>query len=220
MRNCQFVLTILFFAITGSATAQVTNQGNFLTGATLGFSSSASTISFLSDNGDLDDQGPTSLQFNFAPNIGYFLIDDLALGLNMDVTFSRLEEPNTDRTEDSDLLFGPFVRYYFPLEDGLAFFGEVSFGFGNAADDIYIGETRQSINTTIFATGFGPGFTIVSRNGLGIEAIFKYNYAHSKFNTVLNAINQETITRSNQFDISLGVQYYFSGVRPIVIRPN
>lgn len=218
MKKLNFLLFAMLFAISGPVIAQVTNQGNFLIGSTLGFSSSASDIRFVNSNSDEEGQGPASLQINFAPNIGYFLMDDFALGLSMDFTFSRQEEPSTDRTEDSNLLFGPFFRYYFPLDDGLAFFGEASFGFGNSSDDLFIGEMKQSINTSIFATGFGPGFTIIAKNGIGIEAIFKYNYAQSRFNTLLNGINQETITKTNQFDISLGVQYYFSGVRPVIIN--
>ncbi|HKK77924.1 MAG TPA: hypothetical protein VJ953_22790 [Saprospiraceae bacterium] len=211
-----FIASLFYFS--GPLVAQFTNQGNFLAGATLGFSSSSSDIQFLKTDTEAEGQGPASLQINFAPNIGYFLMDELALGLSMDFTFSRLKEPSTDRTEDSNLLFGPFVRYYFPLDDDLAFFTEVSFGFGNSSDDLFIGGQKQSINTTIFATGFGPGFTIFASNGIGIEAIFKYNYARSRFNTLLDGINQETITRTNQFDISLGVQYYFSGVRPVILN--
>lgn len=200
----------------GLVQAQFTDRGNFVVGATFGFSTSSSNISL--NNADEEGEGPSSLQFSFTPRIGYFLQDQFALGLSMDYTSSSLEEPNSDRTEDTDLLFGPFARYYFPLESEAFFFVEGSFGFGNSTDDQYLGDDRQSINTNIFATGFGPGFTIISRNGIGIEAIFKYNYARSRFNTDIGGIQQETITRTNQFDVSVGVQYYFSGVRPVIIQ--
>lgn len=215
MKKILLIIAVLLFAAGSIVQAQMTNQGNFLAGSTLGFSKSSSDLKILSSNAEEEAQGPASYQISFSPDIGYFLIDQFALGLGMDFTFSRLEEPNTDRTDDSDLLFGPFARYYFPLEDGLAFFAEASFGFGNSSDDIYVGDVRQSINTNIFATGFGPGFTIISSKGIGLEAILKYNYARSKFNTQIGGLEQETITRTNQFDFSLGIQYYFSGVRPV-----
>ena len=219
MKNIICIITTLLFTASISLQAQVTDRGNFLAGSSLGFSKSSSELKIQSSNLEEDAEGPSSLQLSFAPKIGYFLGDNFALGLGMDLTFSRLEEQNTDRNEDSDLLFGPFARYYFPLEDGLAFFAEANFGFGNSSDDLYIADVRQSINTNIFATGFGPGFTIISSNGIGLEAIFKYNYARSKFNTNLDGIQQETITRTNQFDFSLGVQYYFSGIRPVIYKP-
>jgi len=207
----------MFFSL-GLIQAQMLDRGNFIVGSTLGFSTSASEVRLNSAQGEKEGQGPSSLQINFAPDLGYFIQDNFALGLAMDFTFSSLEEPNSDRTDNSNLLFGPFARYYFPMEDQTAFFIEGNFGFGNSSDDQLIGESKQSVNTNIFATGFGPGFTIISKKGIGIEAIFKYNYARSKFNTEISEVKQETITKTNQFDISIGIQYYFQGVRPVVIN--
>ncbi len=133
----------------------------------------------------------------------------------MDFTFSRLKDKNRDRTDDSDFLFGPFSRYYLPVAEGMAFFWEAEFGFGNSSDDQFIGSDKQSISTNIFAIGTGPGFTIYSSQSIGIEAIMKYNYARSKFNTESGGVKTTTTTRTNQFDISLGIQYYFGGIKPV-----
>ncbi len=217
MRTKLFTSVILLFFSTTLLFGQNLDQGNFILGSTIGFSASDSKVTMQSTSANDESNGPSSLQVSIAPKIGYFLQDNLALGIGMDFTHSSLKEPNIDRTNDSDLLFGPFVRYYFPLmlEDDMAFFAETNFGFGSSSDDQFIGDTKQSINTNIFAMGIGPGFTIISESGIGIEAIFKYNFARSKFNTEIAGVQTETITRTNQFDFSIGVQFYFGGLKKV-----
>lgn len=105
------------------------------------------------------------------------------------------------KRNNPDLLFGPFFRFYLPPEEDIAFFLEPNFGFGNSSDDQFIGEGKQSVKTNIFAIGVGPGFTVLSSKGIGLEAIFKYNFARSKFNTEIAGVQTVSITTTNQFDI-------------------
>lgn len=198
-----------------SMSAQVLDQGNFMIGSTVGFSVAQSSIKFQSTNMDDEGDGPSSAQFTMAPNVGYFPVDNFVLGLGMNYTFSSIDEPNQDRNEDSNLLFGPFMRYYFPFNDDTALFFQTDFGFGNASDDLLIGGQRQKITSNIFALGIGPGFTIFSDAAIGIEALFKYNFARSSFDTDIGGVVTETTTRTNQFDLSIGVQFYFGGVQRV-----
>ena len=206
------VVVVLSFSV---ISAQVLDQGNFVIGSTIGISANDSKVSVRTNAVDQEGEGPSAFQLNFAPKVGYFLIDHLALGMGLDYTFSRVENPSQDKTDDSDLLFGPFVRYYVLVGDDMAFFVETDFGFGNSSDQQYIGEARQSINTHVFALGFGPGFTIFSTQDIGIEALLKYNYARSQFETENGGITTTTTTRTNQFDIAVGIQFYFGGVRKV-----
>lgn len=204
----------VMFGLATLTHAQVLKSGHFLIGSTIGFSSADSKVKQVLNGVEQTNSGPVSLQLNISPNLGYFLSDDLVLGIGMDYTFGRFREPNTDRTEDSNLLFGPFFRYYYDLGGNMAFFGEIDLGFGNSSDDQYIGSNRQSIRTNIFSIGVGPGFTIYSDNAIGIETIFKYNFSRSHFNTTtIDQVQTETITKTNQFDISLGIQFYFSSIQ-------
>lgn len=212
MKKQSFLLTLVLLLYAWMASAQFTDQGNFLIGSTIGLSAADSKVSHstLADN---EGEGPSSLQFNIAPKAGYFVINDLVTGIGLDFTMNRVKEPNEDKIDDSNVLFGPFARYYFPAGNDIAFFGEVNFGFGNSSDVQTIGENRQSIKSNIFAVGVGPGVTIISGGGVGLEAIFKYNFSRSKFDTVMGGETNTTITRTNQFDISIGVQFYFESIR-------
>lgn len=191
-----------------SAQESFTQRGNFMLGSGIGFSSNESRVKIA---GAPEEQGPYSRQWNVSPHLGYFLFNHVALGIGMDYTFSREKQQNTDKTEDSDLLFGPFARIYLPVGDDQAFILEGNFGFGNSSDNLLIGGAPQSIRSNIIAVGAGPGFTIFSNRAIGLEALFKYNYARSKFETTENGVTTQTITKTNQFAISLGIEFYFSG---------
>jgi hypothetical protein len=209
MKRIFLLLPALFAGLLLSG--QAMDQGNFMVGSAIGFSTANSTIT----ENDVDDEGIEAQQFSLAPGIGYFVIDNLALGLGADWTLSNVKEPNSDETDDSDLLFGPFVRYYIPIGDNVAAFAVVDFGFGNSSNTFTFGEETRKINTNVFAMGVGPGLTVYTRGGFGIEAILKYNYAQSEFDTEINNQNTSVKTKTNQFAISLGMQYYFGGFRGI-----
>jgi hypothetical protein len=203
-----FFLLLSFLAT--SLSGQFIQGGDFLFGSTVGFSATRSKISQL--GGTSGDKNPRSTQINLNPDIGYFLLDDFALGIGMDYTYSFQRDADNNRRTDSDFLFGPFFRYYVPVQEDMAFFGVLDFGFGNSSNENLLTGGNESVSSNIFAVGVGPGFTILSSNAIGLEAIMKYNFARSKFDTELNGIKTSTTTHTNQFDISLGLQFYFGGL--------
>ena len=213
-----FLLTTILFLSAYTLRAQVTQAGNFMIGSTFGLSSAQSRITQINAAGEEIEETPSSTQFSIAPSIGYFILDEFAVGIGMDYTFSKVDNSSEDYTRDSDLLFGPFARYFFLTTDDSAIFLEANFGFGNARDDKEIGGQAQKINTNIFALGFGPGFTVISSGSVGIEALVKYNYAKSDFDTEIAGAKQQTISKTNQFDFSVGLRYYFGGLAKI--NPN
>ena len=211
----QSFFSFLFLLLTSALTfGQVLDQGNFIIGSTLGCSAANSKIVHSTNDTEADESGPLALQINFSPKAGYFIIDNIALGLGLDYSHSSIKNPNEDRTNNSDLLFGPYVRTYLPLgmKKDMALFVELNFGFGSSSDDQFIGQNKQHINSNIFAVGIGPGFTIFSNSSIGIEALFKYNFARSQFKTEDGFIKTTTTTTANQFDISIGVQFYFDAI--------
>lgn len=203
------LMSLLMLLLHWSVSAQLMNQGNFMVGSTLGFSTANSKVT----SGGTENDGISAQQVNIAPSIGYFVLDNFAAGLGADYTLNSVTEPNADETEDSDLLFGPFMRYYFQAGDNVAFFLVGNFGFGNSKDNQTVGEIKQKIETNVLAFGTGPGLTVYSKGGFALETIFKYNYARSSFDTTIGGVNTTTKSRTNQFSLSLGLQYYFGGFR-------
>ncbi len=223
MKNFTFIiLAFLCIALTRNTSfAQVTSKGNFLIGGTLGFSTATSSVEQDSDAGSFEGEGAQATQFNIAPNIGYFVANNIAVGVGLDYTFNETREPidfadpNTDFLEsnDSDLLFGPFARFYLPLKANKFFFVETNLGFGSSSDEFETLNGRQTQSTNIFALGVGPGFSIVSGDAIGIEALVKYNYARSNSDLDIAGSLTETTAITNQLDFSIGLQFYFNRVR-------
>lgn len=209
MKKYGIILALLFCA--GMLRAQYTDQGNFMIGATFGLSAANSKISH-GQNGQ-SQENPTSTLFNISPSLGYFAVDDLGIGISMAYTLSRVRSSEGEKNEDSNLLFGPFARYYLPLASDMSLFFEGSFGFGNSRNDMQLGGQPQNIRTNMMAFGVGPGLTIFSTNAVGIEALCKYNFSRSNFDTTIGGQSSQTTTRTNQFDFSVGLRLYFSGLQ-------
>ncbi len=212
MRTIHFALVMAFLLPCSFVFAQLTSGGNFVMASSFGLSTASSDITIEDGLGDADGERPSSAQFSISPKLGYFVMDNLAVGIGLDYTFSEVKEPNKDRTKDSDLLFGPFGRMYLPLSDDVAVFLEGNFGFGNSSDIMDFNGETQNISTNIFAIGVGPGLTVFSNDAIGVSAIFKYNYARSDFDTEIAGIKRQTITKTNQFDFSVGVSFYFAAL--------
>ena len=187
-------------------------------GGTLGFSTASSSVEIDNSGNAISNEGTRATQFNISPRVGYFVSDNFAIGIGMDYTLNEIEEPvdlsdpNTEYESeyDSDLLFGPFARYYVPVGADKAFFLQVNFGFGSSEDQIRIGEDPQTVSNDVFAASIGPGFTIYSTDAIGIEAILKYNWARSNAQYNFQGESNETTTYTNQLDFSIGFQVYFT----------
>jgi len=211
--------------------AQITDRGNFILGTTIGFSTSTSTVNFQGEGISVESNGYRNLQFNVTPSIGYFLANNWALGIGMDYTLNRTKKPkdvtnpDTELTTsyDSDLLFGPFTRFYFPFGEDKAFFLESTFGFGSSSNEIEIANETQTASNNVIAFGFGPGFTIFSNDAVGVETIAKYNWSKSNSTINIQGISTKTSSSTNAIDFSVGFQVYFARLAPVGqtrTRPN
>ena len=116
--------------------AQV-NQGQWLVGGHTGFSSSKW------------GEFKTST-FEFAPNAGYFFIDNFAGGVRVNVQSTKVEFEGDDGKASSTMI-APFVRYYFlPASQKVNIFADASYGFGSGKEE---GDESQSVSGYSIAAG-------------------------------------------------------------------
>ncbi|MCB0643008.1 MAG: hypothetical protein KDC44_15270 [Phaeodactylibacter sp.] len=203
MKRISLAIVALISATVLSLAQVPFSKGTIQIGGTIGVSSASTDITI---NG-LENPGSSTFQLNAAPKVGYFALDYLVAGIGMDYTFNE-EKSQTSET-DADFLFGPYVQLYLPVGNSKAFFVEGNFGFGNTRD------TNDQLgldnSTRVYAFGVGPGFTVVSGdvNPLGLETSFKYNFGRSTNTTSINGTVSEVLNKTNQWDLSLGIKYYF-----------
>ena len=201
--------------------SQPTQQGNFVIGSRIGFSTAKSKVDVQSSTGSIKGDGGSSAQFNLAPGIGYFFLDNFALGIGMDwlkTNSSTGVDLNggtaaPQKSDNNNVLFGPFMRYFIPMGEDKAFFIGTTVGFGNSKNQFTADNKTQSIDNSLLTIGVGPGFTIYSKNGLALEALVKYNYARSNSEIDVQGVKRVSKTWTNAVDFSVGLQYYFGGFK-------
>lgn len=124
---------------------------------TLGFS----TVKFKSDeSGEEESDLIKFTGFNFTPKAGYFIIDNLSLGLDVNIGMASMKE-TYDQNEYNEtgtvLSAGPFVRYYLPLEKVLPYI-EASATLGSSKLTYDSGSDKEvnksSLNTLMGGVGF------------------------------------------------------------------
>ena len=180
MKKLLFTAAIAVFGFT-TVNAQETKeestfgfeQGNIIVEGNIGFNSSKSTES--DNTGDLFENNTSSINFN--PKAGYFISDDLVIGVELNFGSAKDEDTFIGTTgfitesKTNNLGAGVFARYYF-LELGKRFktYGEFGAGFNSAK-----AETSQTGSTSLLqdseSNSIGAGL------GLGINYFISDSFA-------------------------------------------
>lgn len=95
-----------------------------------------------------------------------------------------------------------------------AYFLDATVGFGNSRNQFVENNETQIIDNSLLSIGVGPGFTIFASDGIALEALVKYNFAKSDSQINVGEISRTSVTWTNALDFSVGIRYYFGGVRP------
>ena len=204
------ILTIAFVDVN----AQGIDGGTILMGGSLGFSSSGSEA-ITERSGSPQENSVTGSQFQFSlsPKMGYFFFRNFAAGMLIDFnTSSRTTEDSTGKEveTESQLLAGPFFRYYVFPAQRFGVFAELSVGFG--AGQVNDGGQAGNIGGGQLNVGVGPGITFFANDIVAVEALAKYNYFQQTSSYTDNGINTTRTTTINKIDVGVGFQLYFNRV--------
>lgn len=130
-------LLIIFIAITCvtlSMSAQ-TEKGRFtISGST------AVDLSYVSKSLNGDGIGDTSFNLNISPTAGYFVIDDLAIGVQANFTY--LDSDINDKS--TQFSFIPTAQYYLPFGTVLRPSIQVGAGYINISQSVPTGNNSSS----------------------------------------------------------------------------
>jgi hypothetical protein len=210
-------LTVPFLCLAVSSTSLAqTTKGSFLLGGSLEFSKSSDEITFSFINYGDDSFEFKSTSITMRPNISYFVIDGLALGLITPFSYSsaKMEE---EKISGITYAIGPMVRYYFLLGSDWAIFPEVSYSYGwnkkNGRDhNLYSNEVilfpgvREG-NTKDFQSGVGLVYFL--HPNIGLEGKFYYQSTRTTY--YFGDPDNVNTTNFNQssLNFSVGLQVYW-----------
>jgi outer membrane protein len=121
----------------------------------LGFS----TVKFKSDDNNDDSESTKFNCFNLMPKAGYFVIDNLAVGIDLQLgIFTMKETYNSYTYKDRGTVFsaGPFLRYYFPVNKIMPYLeAGGSLGSATITSENENEEDKSKTNTNSFSAGAG-----------------------------------------------------------------
>ncbi len=151
------ILTILLVGMMLASYGQ-TEKGKLLIGA-----SSNLNFSFLNNQttvGDYESDKTKYSTFEFTPQVGYFLMNNFAAGIEI-MWSQSTEKENDDKISSSTLAVGPFARYYFGNKTVQPFI-QTSVGFGKKVEkmDTYYADEKFDYSITSFDMGGGLSISV------------------------------------------------------------
>lgn len=192
------VVLILVAIVAVTQLKAQTSAGNMMVGGNLSFSST-------SFQGSSDDQDSF---VGFAPQFGYFVSDNLAVGALVGLS-SSTNDTGANKTVTNSFAFGPFARYYkFTSNENFAFFGHAQFTFGSGKTDLTPGGEvkRQSIAFQV-SPGFAYFFTKHWALDLSLRGLVIESYDPNKDN---DNDKETTIEFGlSSFSPEIGIRYHF-----------
>lgn len=195
------LLLVAVMVMISSLSKAQAKKGDILVGATssLNFGSMSSSIEY---DGESTDIGKTT-EFSFSPGIGYFVVDGLALGLDINWETSINKPDEGDEVKTSQFLIGPFAKYYFGATN-LKPFLESSFGFGSGNND------EQDYN--ISGYGLGGGVAVFLNEVVSLEFGLGYGGTTAQMKDVqidFYGNTDDVDVKTNGFAFEFGFSFAF-----------
>jgi outer membrane protein len=192
----KLTIALLFLLFSSMITFAQTQQGNFLLGGGFGASFGTKQVETpgLNNTTIVSKSRSTSLSFN--PQIGFFIVNGFALGLDADFRNTGLRNRDNDvRTTASYFTLGPFVRYYFPVNVFLD--GRAGFGSGKGAASAGYSDAK------VFSYSFGAGYAAFLNDHIALEPIIRYRGTN-----FTNRTNNNFRTMDGNLEFAIGLQIY------------
>ncbi len=165
-----------------------------------------------------DPNTPTmrSSRYGISSRNGYFVANRFLVGLraSYDVTLHRTTLPGADggrvlESEGTEQSFeiGPWFRYYFPVGNGWAFFGDVDWGYRTFFDEEKaIGSKGQASESSGrgLGIGLGGGLTYFLTKGVAFDVAGRVSFAR----LISKEEGRKTRVDLSDFGLVLGFQVY------------
>jgi len=189
MKKTIILITALCFFALSVVEAQV-NRGRILLGVSTSFSyinygSDLMSLGFTSvkqksnTTGFIAPEAEKITTLNFLPKFGYFVVNNLVIGLDVCIASSVEKPGGGEKFTMSSFGLGPFVRYYIPGNKVMPFF-EVNSEFGS----IKIKDEYQSYNSTnttsMSSIGGGAGIAVKLGEKVTFDMMADYNSTSEK----------------------------------------
>ncbi len=169
----RLLTTALFILCSGAFTFAQVEKGNWLFAGSSNFGIESGKEKIESGSTTVD--GYKFSYIDFAPKIGYFIIDKLPVGLALDMYINKEKSTDPD-TENkwTGFMVGPFVRYYITDLDGFMPYAEAGMAIGSGKSIYtYAGDENEN-KFKMFSYGIGVGGTYFITDNVGADLQIAY----------------------------------------------
>ncbi len=134
-----------------------------------------------SDAAGVEEYDPNKMaNINLLPKVGYFIVDNLAIGLDLNIALSSTKHGELNYKFSKMLLsVGPFVRYYIPTKKVLPYF-EIYGSFGSINYKSDYSENSYSEDSEhkdrIMSIGGGIGLAVPLGKRVTFDILAGYNH--------------------------------------------
>lgn len=143
---------------------------------------------------DEDFNGDKTNEFNVSPKAGYFVTNNIAVGLSLGYTNGKTEQDGEADTKTNEFNVGAFGRYYFTPASQFSIFGELGVGYGTLKQEQ--GDAEAKYNG--FNVGLAPGVSYFISKNFALEAtVGLLGYTSVK--------NDDTDAKADSFDLGLNL---------------
>lgn len=186
------ILLSAMLLVSAFAFAQ-TQKGQIQLGGTLNFT-----------NQEIDQN--ESSNFNFVPQVGYFLSDLTSLGINLNISSNNFKTPTAD-LDRNIFEFGVFARFHKSLADNFYIFLQPSVGFGSGENDNINGGSTD-LNTTNIRVSPGALYFVTPKIALEMN-VGGFSYQQIKETTGGNEVKINTYgLLVNLANTNFGINFY------------
>ena len=184
-----FLFAAVIFA---SASYAQTEKGNWFAGSDLGLSYSSETNTPKYDG--TKGNKTTESTFKITPNVNYFVIDNLAVGLGLEYSTTKKES-----SDENKFAIAPNATYFFPLSANLAPFVGAKVGYAMASAG---SSDANKDNGLVF--GGKAGIAYFVNQGAAITGYVGYDSYSLK-----NKANSKVETQRGILGVGVGVALFF-----------
>ncbi len=127
-------------------------------------------------SGSTTTESSKSTYFDFSPSAGYFVIDNLPVGLKIQFNHSKTKNSNSsDEYTGNQIMAGPFARYYFLAQEKLKPMAEAYVGFGSSKNTTKYSSGSYDYKSAIFSYSLGAGASYFLTEHVAFDALIAFD---------------------------------------------
>lgn len=164
------------------------------------------TEKFSNVAGGTATEASKSTCFKLTPKAGYFIIENLPVGLSMDLDFCKTKETSSgNEYTDNAVTIGPFARYYLLPQEKLKPAIEAFAGIGNSKSRAKYPSYTSEYKYGVFKVGFGAGASYFITNNAALDFLVGYYSSTYKLKSQSNSGAIKSVASEDQGEKYTGV---------------